>query len=49
MRNDARSIDIGAMEYTVGPTGASSSVTDPLSIIITFILILANPPERKPE
>jgi len=48
MRHDARSIDIGTMEYTVGPTGASDAVTDILSTIITIVIIVVNPPATKP-
>jgi len=48
MRNEARSIDIGPMEYTVGPTGASDAVTDILKAVISIVAMVVNPSPERP-
>lgn len=48
MRHEARHLDIGTLEYTVGPTGASDAVTEGLGIFITVVVIIANDLLRKP-
>jgi hypothetical protein len=50
MRHEARHLDIGTLEYSVGPVGASDAVTlsEGLSIVITVVVILANDLLKKP-
>lgn len=50
MKPEARHLDIGALEYTVGPAGASDAVTvsEGLSVVITVVVIIANDLLKKP-
>jgi hypothetical protein len=51
MKHGARHMDIGTLEYSVGPAGASDAVTlsEGLGIVITVVVILANDLLRKPS
>jgi len=39
MRYEARGIDIGHLEYTVGPSGASSATAVSVAVIPVYIIV----------
>jgi len=49
MKHAARHLDIGTLEYSVGPAGASDAVTQSLSVVITVVVIIANDLLKKPS